>query len=113
VFDCHRHRIDGLVIANWMTKRLSTTRLGSRALPQPTARWSWTQCEERHRKGSCRPLRSEFTVPLDEDVVWLAVKQLEQFHLIEPRGKSPRVSRRKLMLKYAPAALAPAGESVD
>jgi hypothetical protein len=45
-------------------------------------------------------------VPVDEDIVWLAVKQLERFHLIEPGRKAPPVSRRNLMLKYASAALA-------
>ncbi|HJZ82775.1 MAG TPA: hypothetical protein VKD91_20590 [Pyrinomonadaceae bacterium] len=43
---------------------------------------------------------------IDTDFVWLAVKQLERFHLVEagPRGTS--VSRRRLVFKYAPIALA-------
>jgi hypothetical protein len=45
-------------------------------------------------------------VAVDNDLVWLAVRQLERFRLVEPTGKSRSVSRRKLLFKYAPAALA-------
>src|SRR2546427_6270095 len=43
------------------------------------------------------------------DVVWLVVKQLRDFHLVESYDAEtvamPSVSRRNLVLKYAPAAL--------
>ena len=72
-----------------------------------TAALVWGQCDGRTTvREVARSLRSEFSVSVDEDIVWLAVKQLERFHLVEPGLKSPSVSRRSLMLKYAPAALA-------
>lgn len=72
-----------------------------------TAALVWEQCDGKtSAREAARFLRSEFSVPVDEDIVWLAVKQLERFHLIEPVLKSPSVSRRDLVLKYAPAALA-------
>jgi hypothetical protein len=40
------------------------------------------------------------------DLVWLAVRQLQRFHLVDVARKSPSVSRRDLVLKYAPLALA-------
>jgi hypothetical protein len=72
-----------------------------------TAALVWDQCDGKTTaREAAASLRSEFTVSVDEDIVWLAVKQLERFHLIEPGSKSPSVSRRDLVLKYAPAALA-------
>ncbi len=67
----------------------------------------WEQCDGKTTaREAARFLQSKFSASVDEDIVWLAVKQLERFHLIEPGRKSPAVSRRTLMLKYAPAALA-------
>ncbi|HMG72242.1 MAG TPA: PqqD family protein [Pyrinomonadaceae bacterium] len=72
-----------------------------------TAALVWEQCDGKTTaREAARSLGSEFSVSVDEDVVWLAVKQLERFHLIEPGPKSSSVSRRDLVLKYAPAALA-------
>jgi hypothetical protein len=51
-------------------------------------------------------VRGEFDMPVDADLVWLAVKQLERFHLVEGPAPTPSVSRRELVLKYAPVALA-------
>jgi len=101
-------RIDDLVIRELDDETLVYDMVRDRAhCLNRTAALVWSQCDGKTTaKEAAGTLRSEFTVPVDEDVVWLAVKQLEQFHLIEPRGKSPLVSRRKLMLKYAPAALA-------
>ena len=72
-----------------------------------TAALVWKQCDgSTTAKEALRSLNSAFGVPVDEDVIWLAVRQLERFHLVEGSGKSPSVSRRALVLKYAPAALA-------
>jgi hypothetical protein len=51
-------------------------------------------------------LQGKLELSVDTDLVWLAIKQLERFHLVESSAKSPSVSRRALVLKYAPAALA-------
>ena len=72
-----------------------------------TAAMVWKQCDgSTTAKEALRSLNSAFSVPVDEDIVWLAVKQLERFHLVESPAKSVSVSRRALVLKYAPAALA-------
>ena len=72
-----------------------------------TAAMVWKQCDgSTTAKEALRSLNSAFSVPVDEDVIWLAVKQLERFHLVEAPKKLPSASRRELMLKYAPAALA-------
>jgi hypothetical protein len=72
-----------------------------------TAALIWDQCDGKTTaREVARSLQSQLSVSVDEDIVWLAVKQLERFHLVESNGKSPSVSRRDLVLKYAPAALA-------
>jgi len=79
-----------------------------------TAALVWTQLRRKdHRKGKLSALCAASSQCLSMKTLsgW-PFKQLEQFHLIEPRGKSPRVSRRKLMLKYAPLRW-PAGDHVD
>jgi hypothetical protein len=71
-----------------------------------TAALVWKQCDgSTTAREALRILNCAFSVPVDEDVIWLAVKQLERFHLVESNGESPSVSRRTLVLKYAPAAL--------
>lgn len=56
-----------------------------------------------------RALRKKLCPPVDTDIVWLAIDQLQRFDLLEeceqPRV-APFLSRRELVLKYAPAALA-------
>ena|ERR1700687_975809 len=72
-----------------------------------TAAMVWKQCDgSTTAKQALGSLNRAFSVPLDEDVIWLAVKQLERFQLVESSAKPPSVSRRALVLKYAPAALA-------
>jgi hypothetical protein len=72
-----------------------------------TAAFIWNRCDGKTTvREAAQALRSEFGMPVDEDIVRLALKQLERFRLIEPGRKSPALSRRDLMLKYAPAALA-------
>jgi len=72
-----------------------------------TAALVWEQCDGKTTAAqAARSLQGKLNAPVDADLVWLAVKQLRRFHLIETNGKSPSVSRRDLVLKYAPAALA-------
>jgi hypothetical protein len=51
-------------------------------------------------------VRRNLEVPVDTDIVWLAVKQLQRFHLVERPAATPSVTRRDLVLKYALVALA-------
>lgn len=72
-----------------------------------TAALVWEQCDGKTTAAqAARSLQNQLEVPIDTDLIWLAVKQLERFHLVEVAKKSPSVSRRTLVLKYAPAALA-------
>ena len=67
----------------------------------------WQQCDGKTTATqAARTLQSKLDMDIDADLVWLAVKQLQKFHLVERARKSPSVSRRDLVLKYAPAALA-------
>src|SRR5882672_7368152 len=103
-----RSRTDNLVIRELDDETLvyDTGRDKAHCLNR-TAAMVWKQCDgSTTAKQALRSLNSGFSVPVDEDVIWLAVKQLERFHLVESNGKSPSVSRRNLVLKYAPLALA-------
>jgi coenzyme PQQ synthesis protein D (PqqD) len=71
-----------------------------------TAALVWQQCDGKTTAAqAARLLQSKLDVKVDTDLVWLAVKQLKRFHLVEATTKTPSVSRRDLVLKYAPAAL--------
>jgi Coenzyme PQQ synthesis protein D (PqqD) len=71
-----------------------------------TATLVWQLCDGKTTAAqAARSLQGTLGSEVDSDVIWLAVKQLEKFHLVE-RAKTPSVSRRTLVLKYAPAALA-------
>lgn len=66
----------------------------------------WQQCDGKTTAAqAARFLQNKLDVKVDTDLVWLAVKQLKRFHLVEATAKAPSVSRRDLVLKYAPAAL--------
>lgn len=72
-----------------------------------TAALVWAHCDgETTVKQAARSLQTELGTAVDTDLVWLAVKQLQRFHLVESATKARSVSRRDLVLKYAPAALA-------
>lgn len=72
-----------------------------------TAALVWKECDGKNTAAqAARALKKELDAPVDADLIWLAVKQLQKFHLVDVSGKSPAVSRRDLVLKYAPAALA-------
>jgi Coenzyme PQQ synthesis protein D (PqqD) len=75
-----------------------------------TAGFVWQHCDGRTKVATvARLLSAKGQTPVDESVVLLALDQLAERHLlIEPLTQpfGARVSRRKLVLKYAPAALA-------
>lgn len=76
-----------------------------------TAALVWKQCDGITTvEETTSVLHRECRAPVDIDVVWLALKQLQRFHLIDQKAGAkvggPSVSRRRLLLKYAPAALA-------
>jgi len=72
-----------------------------------TAALVWQQCDGQTTAGqAARTLQAKLNADVDADLVWLAVKQLQRFHLVDRDKKSPAVSRRELVLKYAPVALA-------
>ncbi len=103
-----RSRMDGLVIQRLHDETLvyDTESDQAHCLNQ-TAALVWEQCDGKTTVSqAAQSLQSKFEVPVGADIVWLAVKQLQRFHLVEVSKKSPVISRRALVLKYAPAALA-------
>jgi hypothetical protein len=71
-----------------------------------TAALVWKQCDGKTTAlQAARSLQSKLHLSVNTDLVWLAVKQLKSFHLVESDAV-PSVSRRNLVLKYAPLALA-------
>jgi hypothetical protein len=72
-----------------------------------TAALVWRHCDGKTTAmRAARALSKDLDSSVDADLIWLAVKQLQRFHLVEGAKKSPSVSRRDLVLKYAPVALA-------
>ena len=75
-----------------------------------TAGFVWQHCDGRTRVATvARLLAAKEQTPVDESVILLALDQLAERHLLVdplPRQSGARVSRRNLVLKYAPAALA-------
>jgi hypothetical protein len=103
-----RTRTDNLVIRELDDETLvyDTERDEAHCLNQ-TAALVWKHCDGKTTaQKAAQSVQSALRVPVDTDIVWLAVKQLQRFHLVESNAKSPSVSRRDLVLKYAPAALA-------
>lgn len=74
------------------------------------AAFVWKHCDgKRTVKELVLLFEREFGAPVDEDVVWLALKQLRRLHLLEEESETlgmMKVSRRDLVQKYLPAALA-------
>jgi hypothetical protein len=72
-----------------------------------TAALVWRKCDGKTTATqAATSMQRALGVPVDSDLVWLAIQQLEHYHLLDRASKSPRVSRRDLVVKYAPAALA-------
>jgi len=107
-----RARRDGLVIQKLDDETLvyDLERDEAHCLNQ-TAALVWQRCDGNTTdEGMATLLQTQFQLQVDADLVWLAVKQLQRFHLIEDdegsTTKARAVTRRELLLKYAPAALA-------
>jgi hypothetical protein len=103
-----RSRMDNLVIRELDDETLiyDMERDEAHCLNQ-TAALVWQQCDGKTTAAqAARSLQGKLDVSVDADFVWLAVKQLRSFHLVERDGNVPSVSRRDLVLKYAPLALA-------
>ena len=71
----------------------------------------WKGCDGKTTvAGMVSVLKKKLSSSADADIVLLAVKQLQRFHLVESSKEltpaARPVSRRELVLKYAPAALA-------
>jgi|SRR5882724_2851593 len=101
-------RTDNLVIRELDDETLvyDTERNEAHCLNQ-TAALVWKYCDGKTTAAQAADfLQSSLNVDVDVDLIWLAVKHLARFDLVERTRKSPRVSRRKLLFKYAPAALA-------
>ena len=75
-----------------------------------TSAFVWKHCDGQTTvEEMARLLRREFAAPVDDDVVWLALKQLRRLRLLEEgsgRIGMMKVTRRDLVRKYLPAALA-------
>ena len=72
-----------------------------------TAALVWQQCNGKTTASqAARSLQATLHTPIDADVVLLALKELKRFRLVVNPEKTPSVSRRTLILKYAPVALA-------
>src|SRR5260370_34264930 len=67
-----------------------------------TAALVWKQCDGKTTAPEAvQSLRSTLGRSLDTDIVWLAVKQIRSFHLVDGTEKTPSGSRRALALQYA------------
>ena len=104
-----RARKDGLVIKELPNETLvyDLERDEAHCLNQ-TAALVWKRCDGKTTIAKMTGLLQEqLDTSVNADVVWLAIKQLQRFHLVESyvHVATPSVSRRNLVLKYAPAAL--------
>ena len=72
-----------------------------------TAALVWELCDgQTTARRAVHTLRAKLGEPVNEDLVWLAIKQLQRYHLVERTNNAPAVFRRDLVLKYAPLAVA-------
>jgi hypothetical protein len=71
-----------------------------------TAALVWEKCDGKTTAAqAAQSVQRKLGTPFDTDVVWLAVKQLQRYHLIDRKAMRPSVSRRDLVIKYAPLAI--------
>ena len=70
----------------------------------------WQHCDGKTTVSEmARLLERELATLVEDDVVWLALSQLRRFHLLEEESRTilgRKVTRRDLVRKYLPAALA-------
>ena len=106
-----RARKDGLVIKELVNETLVYDLETDEAhCLNQTAALVWKSCDGKTTIAQMTSLLQEqLGTSVSADVVWLAVKQLRDFNLVESYDEEtvamPLVSRRNLVLKYAPAAL--------
>ena len=106
-----RARKDGLVIKELPNETLVYDLETDEAhCLNQTAALVWKRCDGRTTIAKMTSLlQAQLETSVNADVVWLAVKQLRDFHLVDSYDEEtvamPLVSRRNLVLKYAPAAL--------
>jgi hypothetical protein len=71
-----------------------------------TAAIVWEMCNgDSTILAAAARLREQLGVPVDKDLVWFSIRQLEKFNLVEKSSKFPVIARRDIVFKYAPAAL--------
>ena len=106
-----RARIDGLVIKELPNETLvyDLERDEAHCLNQAAA-LVWKHCDGKMTIAKMTSLlQAQLDTSANADVVWLAIKQLQRFRLVESYAEEtvamPSVSRRNLVLNYAPAAL--------
>lgn len=76
----------------------------------PTAAAVWKHCDGKLAVADmARLLESDLEKPLDDEVVWLALRQLDKFHLLQERGRLPQakqgISRRDLIRRIGVSAV--------
>lgn len=75
----------------------------------PTAAKIWSRCDGRTTIAEmCQTLEEDLNVPVDDEVVWLAIKELRESQLLEDSFVPPptlkRLSRRTVMKRLGMAA---------
>ena len=75
-----------------------------------TAAYVWKRCDGKFTvPDMTRLLEKELKTPVKDEVVWLALQQLDKFHLLQGRGTvasgRPGLSRRELMRSIGVTAL--------
>lgn len=105
-----RSRQDGIIVRELEEETLIYDRQRDKAhCLNKTAGFVWQHCDGRTRVATvARLLAAQEQTPVDETVILLALDQLAERHLLvdsSSRLFGANVSRRKLVLKYAPAAL--------
>jgi coenzyme PQQ synthesis protein D (PqqD) len=107
-----RARVDGLVVRQLDDETLVYDRERDKAhCLNHTAALVWKHCDGKSTaEQTAAFLQQQLSHQVDVDFVWLAIKQLQSFHLLDNDGglkaALPSVSRRSLLVRYAPAALA-------
>ena len=76
----------------------------------PTAASVWKRCDGKFAlTDMARLLEKELKTPVRDEVVWLALQQLDKFHLLQVRATGPSarpaLSRRELMRSIGVTAL--------
>ncbi len=76
----------------------------------PTAAFVWKRCDGKFAvTDMARLLEKELQTPVKDEVIWLALQQLDKFHLLQERATGPSarpaLPRRELMRSIGVTAL--------